>query len=584
MPSIAQYWRGTTGIIMRHKVWSAVTALCFVGGLWWLFGALTSTSGQPRYVLGSVAQGTIVASVSASGQVAANQQLDLKPKVSGEIVYVGATAGQQVSAGTLIAEIDPTDAQKAVRDAQANLQSAQLALAKLQEPATTLTLTQQQNALSQAQAALTTQYQSSFSDVTSTFLDLPTIISALQSIDLGTDASGGAQWNIDYYADQASKYNPSAPQYRDIAYSDYQAARTSYDQTFADFKSLSATPDQATIEKILQETYTTASLVATAAKSSNDLIQFYSDQLTRAGATPKAIAAVQITNLQSYQTKAQAHITALLSDTNSLQSDKDGIAEKQQTLDQTKAGADAIDVQSAQLNVTKAQNALADAQTALADYYIRAPFGGTVASVAVHKFDQAGSGSAVATLITPQMLADLSLNEVDAAKIQLGDKVTLTFDAIPNLTLTGTVAEIDPVGAVSQGVVSYDVKISFDAQNNEIKSGMTVNAQIQTGVHQNVLIVPQSAVKTQSGQSYVLVFNPPLATSTATSQGTVTKQVPEQVPVEVGLSSDTSVEITSGLTEGQQIVTRTVTGTATTQTTTTGSSNRGLGGGGIRIP
>jgi macrolide-specific efflux system membrane fusion protein len=158
---------------------------------------------------------------------------------------------------------------------------------------------------------------------------------------------------------------------------------------------------------------------------------------------------------------------------------------------------------------------------------------------------------------------------------------------------------MDPVGAVSQGVVSYDVKISFDAQNAQVKSGMTVNANIQTGVHQNVLTVPSGAIKTAGTQSYVLAFVPPIATSTSaassaqTAQGITTDQVPQQIAVQVGLSDDTNTEITSGLTDGQQIVVRTTTGAPTAATASrpgagaaAGGAARGFGGGGggaIRI-
>lgn len=581
--------------VVRHKFWSAVFIIILAGGGWWIWGNATSTTGQTRYVLGTVTQGTIISSVSGSGQVAASQQLDIKPKVSGEVIAVNVTPGQTVSQGTLIAEIDPTDAQKTVRDAQANLTSAQLSLKKLQEAATTLTITQQQNAIDQAKQTLITQYQSSYTDMTSTFLDLPAIITALQDVNLGNEASGqnGQQWNIDYYRDQALRFNQQATSYRDTAYSSYTAARTSYDKTFADFQALGPTPDQATIEKMLQETQHTTALMAASAKNSYDLIQFYSDLLTQNGFTPKTIASTQITSLNGYQSKLQTHITTLLSDENSLTNNKNSITVAEQTLAQTQQGTDPIDLQSAELNVTKSQNALQDAEDTLADYYIRAPFSGTISAVAVNKYDQAGSGSAVATIVTPKQLVDLSVNEVDAAKIKLGDKATLTFDAITGLTLTGTVAQIDPVGTVSSGVVSYDVKISFDAQNAQVKSGMTVNATIQTGVQANTLLVPQAAVKTQNGQSYVLAFVPPIASTTvalAGSAGVLSATAPQQIPVTTDISDDTNIQITSGLTDGEQIVTRTVTGTVA-KTTTTSSRTSGFGGGpsgagaaGIRIP
>ncbi len=585
----------SSSFLARHKFWTALFIIILAGGGWWAWSKATSTTGQTRYVLGMVSQGTIISTVTGSGQVAANQQLDLKPQVSGQIIFIGVTPGQKVATGDLIAEIDPTTAQKAVRDAQANLTSAKLSLQKLQEAATTLTITQQQNAIDQAKQTLLTQYQSSYTDMTSTFLDLPAIITALQDVNLGNEAAApGIQWNIDYYRDQALRFNTQATSYRDTAYSDYIAARNSYNQTFSDFQALGAAPSQASIEGMLAETRATTALMAAAAKSSYDLIQFYSDQLTQNGLTPRTVATTQIANLNTYQSKLQTHITTLLSDENNLTNNKNSITVAQQTLAQTQQGTDPLDLQSAELNVTKSQNSLQDAQDTLANYYIRAPFSGTIAAVSANKYDQASGGTSIATIVTQKQLAELSLNEVDAAKIKLGDKATLTFDAITTLTLTGTVAEIDPVGTVSSGVVSYDVKISFDSQNAQIKPGMTVNATIQTGVAQNVLTVPLAAVKTQSGQSYVLAFVPPIASTTvatAGSTGVLSSVAPQQVPVTTGLSDDTNIEILSGLTEGQQIVTRSLTGTAATQTTSSASTRTGgFGGpngasaGAIRIP
>src|SRR5665213_1862688 len=102
-----------------------------------------------------------------------------------------------------------------------------------------------------------------------------------------------------------------------------------------------------------------------------------------------------------------------------------------------------------------------------------------------------------------------TLNEVDAAKVNVGDKATLTFDAFPNLSLAGTVVELDPVGTVSQGVVNYNVQIGFtqpaDTSSTEmVKPGMSVTADIVTQVHQNVAAVPNAAVHTLNGASYVL--------------------------------------------------------------------------------
>ena len=587
MKNITIYFNKVKAYALAHKVVSAIALIVILGGGWYAYTQATSTTGQVRYVLGTASTNTVISAISESGQVSASDLLTLTPQVSGQVIAVDVKPGSKVYAGQLIAVIDPTNALQTVQSAKESLQSAQLALQKLQEPATALTLTQQQSNLVQAQQNLATLYQSSYADVINTFVDLPDIMAGLQDVDFGSEAGGATQTNIDYYENQIVKYNSQASTYRDSAYNDYQTARLSYNQTFADYQTLPSTPDQATVTKIMAETSKTTADIATAVKSTNNLIQLYNDVLTQNGLTPKSVATTQVANLTSYLSKAQGHINTLLSDSNNLISDQSNIAVAEQTLTQTKTGADPLDVQGDQLNVQKAQEALDQANQTLAKYYITAPFAGTIASVPVSKYDQAGSGTTLATLETTQQYADLSLNEVDAAKVQLGNKATLTFDAIPGLTLTGTVAEISPSGTVTQGVVTYDMKVSFDTQDPRVKTGMSLNASIQTAVAVNTLTVPSSAVKTSGGASYVLVFDPAISTSTAAgsaSSGVISATAPQSVPVTIGISDNTNTQILSGLTEGQQIVVRTVTGTAATTktaaaTATSRTSTGGFGGG-----
>jgi RND family efflux transporter MFP subunit len=223
----------------------------------------------------------------------------------------------------------------------------------------------------------------------------------------------------------------------------------------------------------------------------------------------------------------------------------------------------------------------------LADYSVRAPFDGTMASVPIQKGDNTSSGTILGTIITTQQVATISLNEIDIAKIQLGQKVTLTFDAVPDLTITGKVAQIDSLGTVSQGVVNYNVKISFDTNDTRIKPGMSVNAAIITNVAQDVLTVPNSAIKTGGGVSYVQMFDTILPVPIAGVQGSPSTIPPRNQTVEVGISNGTSTEIISGLKEGDKIVTKTtITSTATTTTVPSilgnpGGGNRG--GGALRI-
>lgn len=562
-----------------HKFVAVAILLAGAGGIWFAASVLLKAPIQTTYSLGTVTKGTVISSISGSGQISASRQLDVKAEVSGTLVYVGVKAGQSVKAGQLLAQIDSTAAQKNLRDAQNSLDAAKLSLAKLKEPATPLTLTQAKNALASAQDSLATSYADSSDDITGAFLVLPDMMSSLQDIVVGTAAGHGSQWNVDFYRDAMIAYDSNASTYRDAAYTAYVAAKASYDTALADYKLLGNNPGVAAVEKMAEETYTTLRAISNAQKNMNALMQAYSTALTTHSQTVPAVAATAITSLSSQITTTNTKLSLLASDTASIKTGKQSITEKQQSLAELEGGANTYDLQSSQLSLAQKQNAVQDAQDTLAKYYIRAPFNGTIATVALGVGDSTGS-AVIATLITPQQIAVLSLNEVDAAKVVLGNKATLTFDAIDSLTLTGTVSEVDPVGTVSQGVVSYGIKIALDTQNDQIKPGMTVNASIQTAVHQDTLMVPSSAVKTQNNASYVLVFTPALDAAVGAT-GVTSDKAPTQVPVVTGISDDTNVEILSGLTEGEQIVTKTsAAGTATkTSATAPGSTRGGFGGG-----
>ena len=571
-----QWFKGAWRYALAHKVISAVALVAVLGASWWGVAAATGGKVETRYTLGVVTRGTIVSTVSASGQVSSSRSLDIKPEVSGTITYLPVKAGQQVKKGQLIASIDSTDAQKALRDAQTSLETAQLTLQKLQAPATGLTLAQSQNAVSSAQDSLDKTYVNSEGDVTDTFLDMPDIMTHLQDEIIGTTASHGSQWNIDFYLNSAAQYDDKARAYRDDAYNAYVAAKAAYDKAFADYKLMGNSPSDATIESMTSETNDMVKAVSNALKNTNAFIQLYTNSLTNHNLTPSTVATAALTTLASDIQNINGKLSSLTSDVSSVKSGKQSLIEKQLSLQDLTDGADPLDVRGDELSVQQKQDAVTDAYTTLAKYSVRAPFDGTITAVNQYVGDQGGS-AALATLVTPQQIAKLSLNEVDAAKVKVGNKATLTFDAIDSLTLTGTVAQVDVAGTVSQGVVSYSVEIAFDTQDTRVKPGMTVNAAIQTDTKQDVLEVPSSAVKTTNGTSYVQAFTPALA-ETGGAQGVTSATPPGMIEVTTGLSDDTNVEIVSGLSEGQQIVPRTTT-TGSKTTTASSASRAGATGG-----
>jgi multidrug efflux pump subunit AcrA (membrane-fusion protein) len=152
---------------------------------------------------------------------------------------------------------------------------------------------------------------------------------------------------------------------------------------------------------------------------------------------------------------------------------------------------------------------------------------------------------------------DLPIAEIDISSLQVGQKASLTFDAIPNKQYSGVVTEVGMVGASTQGVVNYPVTVQITNVDASIRPGMTAAVNIVIAQHDNVLMVPNQAIEVTGRQRQVIVL----------FEG---QQIPVQVAV--GLSNETMSEVTgSQLKEGDTIV-------VNPSTTTTNTGGRGAGG------
>lgn len=517
--------------IRAHKSYAVVAIAVLLALGWYGYSAFFNSSTSIAYTLSNVSTSTVVTSVSESGQVSANTNVTLSPQASGNVVYVGVKEGQSVPAGTLLVKIDSTSADKAVRDASANLTAAQIAY---------------QQAISSSNNSIESARNNGFDTATAVFSDISTITNGLNTILYGTSSGNAGEANVTAYASLVAQYAPNAQTAAAASVASYQAALAAYNQSFALYQTASRTSAPADIEKLLESTNDATTKVNQATKDAVALFNLVQATLTTHNdlTTPPALAS-QTTTLVSYASKISADNVSALSALTTLQNATVALANDPNGVPLT--------VQSAELNLTKSKNAMQDARDNLANYYLYAPFDGTVATLSA-VVGQSISGSA-ATMITPQESATLSLSESDVAKVKVGQKAKLTFDAIDNLELGGTVAEVGTVGSVSSGVVSYTVKVSFDKQDSRVKPGMSVTADITTDTATG-LSVPSSAVKTSGSMSYVMVFDPPLITTSQTSSSVTSARTPRRVKVTIGLAGDTKTIITSGLKEGEQVVTK----------------------------
>ncbi len=266
--------------------------------------------------------------------------------------------------------------------------------------------------------------------------------------------------------------------------------------------------------------------------------------------------------------QAQASLDKLLSQNRvDVQQAQDALVQAQANLAKLQNGATAQDIAQAQAAVDQAQAQLVQARANLEAATLVAPFAGVVAATGANPGEQVGASTAVITLVdTSQVRVDVVVDETDVAKVQPGQKATLTFEALPNQQLDGTVTVVAPTATVQQGVVNYTVQIQLDparAQAAGVRPGMTATAQIVTASKENAILVPNRAIKTQGRTKTVDVLEPDGSTQTR--------------QVQTGMANDQVTEIISGLQPGERVV---IPGTTTAQARVPGLGGFGGGFGG----
>ena len=391
----------------------------------------------------------------------------------------------------------------------------------------------------------------------------------------------------------------------------YKNAKIIYDQNVIEYRTLSKFSDKEVLESFLDKTINTAQTLTEATRNISNLYNFFITYNNERKRTIHYSINTYNVTLKSDTSSANSYLSNVISAKNSIVSSKTTLnnaiitlsnLEKNQPLDLAAQETNlkiqqetynkfknpsATDVKSARLSLAQAQQTLSEYQENLKNCSIIATIDGVLSTITADLGDDINIGDSLATVVTENMIAQLSFNEVDIAKIKVEQKTTLTFDAISDLSLTGKVVEVDSVGTVSQGVVSYIVKIAFDVQDERIKSGMSVNADIITEVKQDVLLVPVAAVRSNNESSYIETFSDLTDSSTTITSN----KTPNKKNVEVGSSNDDYTEIVSGLSEGDKIIVKTSTvsnktsTSSKTSTTTTRASNSSLfnvGGGMMR--
>jgi HlyD family secretion protein len=475
-------------------------------------GAASAVAANMQTVV--LERGSLSAVVGATGTVRSNQSAVIAWQTSGKVGSVMVKMGDQVKVDEDLASLDPNTISQNIIQAQTDLINAEKALDDLYKPQP-LQIAQAESNLDDAKTALDTllnpselaltQAQQAVLDAQSAVDDAQKAVDGLyngrgdqQSIESARAAYLLAQDKVDHLQDiyDHTHGEPDTDANKALALSNLAAAKKERDRALAALNWYLGSPTESEI-----------------AEKESAL----------------ALAQAQLADAQDALEKLQAPSEV------DIQLAQARVDDAQKTLDDLKSGPTADDV-------TVAQNRITLAHAALNQANLTAPFTGTITAVNVMPGDMVNPGQTAFRIDDlSKLFVDLQVSEIDMPSIQVGQAVSITFDALPNQEYSGLVTGLGLVGSLDQGSVFFPVTVQLTNADEAVKSGMTAVANIVVSEVDNVLKVPNRAIQTSDGQRFVYILG---------ADDTIQK-----VTVTVGLASDTMSEVSSDqLKEGDKIL------------------------------
>lgn len=164
-----------------------------------------------------------------------------------------------------------------------------------------------------------------------------------------------------------------------------------------------------------------------------------------------------------------------------LQALQDQLALAEERYDELSLGPDPDALALAEARVAAAEAGLAAAQGGLAQYELRVPMAGTVVGLAVNAGEQVAAGQPIGQVadLSAWIVETLDLTEIDVVSIDPAKSVLVTADALPDVTMTGTVLSVADVPRDVRGDVTYVARVSLDTIDPRLRWGMTVLVEFQ---------------------------------------------------------------------------------------------------------
>lgn len=506
---------------------------------------LTGNNG-PEYILAEVSYGTVVKEVSETGMVKISEQTNLGFKNAGKLSDTFVKVGDNVTAGQQLARLETDQLYIELSEAQAALDVTNADYAKLLAGSSAeeikivetdvvnaqLTLDNNKQTLKNveidAEEDLNQTYENALDELDSAYLDIYNALIAVDALE-NKYFGGGDQESIIIRNSISTIQNALNQAYTYIGDAKIDSDRDKIETALSKTKD-SLSSSRLILADVRSTTESGLYSVTSADKTTIDNQRTYINTAHEniVGAQ-QSISTTKITNSTNIS-DAEANVASAEI---ALQKKKDELALK-------KAGPtqESINLYLAKINQARAKVSLLNNK--INESVLRSPIDGQIIGINKRKGETVQpTDSVIMFLPSGPFQVEVDIYEEDIVNVQADNYVKVVLPAFSDDIFNGKVISVDPSEKLIDGVVYYEVNISFEVDEQNIKPGMTADVTIETSKKENVLIVPIEAIEKKDGVNMVKIYKGNVLT---------------YKKVEFGLEGENNIEIISGLSEGDQVI------------------------------
>jgi len=485
----------------------------------------------PNFTLAEVIRGNISQEISETGQVEKGDKINLTFKNSGRIEKIYVEVGEEVNRGDVLAKLETSELQIQLQEAKSNLAIAQAKLNKLLVGATQEEIQSLQTKVENSQIALNTANQ----NLADAYEDSLIILDDVYLKAYNSQNTANLVQRT--YFTSTNQTGLKVKENKEIIESNVLGIKSLLDFVEAD-------PSQSNIDLVPSQIKEKLSIISASLKIIREACE-EPDYRNLVSSTDKTSLDTHRTNINTALTNtvnSQQTISAAKLAVDSAQGEL-RVAKDNLALTIAAPRQEDIDLYQAQLGQAEAQVKLYETQIYQAR--IIAPVAGVVAEIKkkTGELVQPVLHDSIITLVpaAPYQIK-VDVYEEDVVKVNIDNPVEISLIALPVKTFQGRVISINPAEKIIDGVVYYEIIISFDEAPENIKPGMTTDVIIKTATQENVLIISRDALQIKDNKTVVEVFK---------------DNKIEEKEVVIGLEgSNDMVEVVSGLVEGEKIILR----------------------------